>query len=92
MKQTDKLNWIKLLRSNKYKQCFGRIQEPYTNQRCALGVCFEAMNLNKNKFVEESLKLNLSFGEIVTVTKLNDIEYKSFNQIADYIENNIKGE
>lgn len=81
-KRTLKETWLQGLRSNKYTQIYGEL---FTDQykACALGV------LSLETPSSESLDSILSFKLYMTVKDLNDKEFLSFVEIADWVEKNV---
>lgn len=88
MKESTKKAWVKALRSGKYKQCRGQLVRRGKDETsyCCLGV------LNRIKHTAQSYDfLGLTQKEQDTLVKLNDEEKRTFKQIANFIEKNIKG-
>lgn len=98
MDKDKKEMWIKALRSGKYNQAY----ENYVDARrgvisfCALGVLAQENNMEINPmtcdFIREDLEklLNDIPEDIVNgVIKMNDSRECSFEDIADWIEENV---
>lgn len=90
-------NWITGLRSNVYKQGFGRLHDEYTDCYCALGVGAKANNFtfSHHGTVAKSDDGIIMYDYIplsvyVEVYRLNDDKHMSFNEIADWLEDNVK--
>lgn len=105
MNKRYKQKWIDALRSKKYKQTTGTLQD--TEGFCCLGVlCDTSEKARKHYFKKEILDswggsrydsldsdflamFGLSEEEQDTLTDMNDREGKSFKEIAKYIEKNL---
>lgn len=98
MDKNRKEAWVKALRSGRYDQTY----ENYVNMRrgaisfCALGVLAQENNIEINPmtcdFIREDLeKLISDIPEdiINSVIKMNDSRECSFEDIADWIEENV---
>jgi len=80
MNKLYKEQWVKALRSGKYKQAYGRMEELKAN--CAIMV----LNLcTGNKLAVLQIPI-LERGKIMD---FNDLEHLSFSKIANYIEANL---
>ena len=98
-------DWVIALRSHKYKQGIGHLRS-HDDKYCCLGVL--ATVCYPDKFVRDTTAymfyhpdrasiygvprtwLDQNYQDILT--GMNDTDYKSFNEIADWIEENIKVE
>lgn len=78
-----KRDWIDALRSGKYKQVYGTVVGPSPHHTCAIGVLFHIDPL-------ERLAIRPSLGRCIV--ELNDYERLTFPEIADWIEDNVRGE
>lgn len=112
MRADIKKEWTEALRSDKFKQCKGRLKKVFggPTRHCCLGVLCEIKNLEESeRIIEGSEYINFkmndesSFSDLPNVfaeyvgipvlkeqmlMKMND-EGKSFNEIADWIEENL---
>lgn len=95
MNQEIKAKWLTELRSGKYKQTTGRLLS-HSNGYCCLGVLAKSADQTDESILEictlEDLDpeivdlIDLSYEIQVKLASMNDIERKSFEEIADYIE------
>lgn len=88
----QKQDWIKNLRSGKFKQGreFLRVKLTEEYSYCCLGVLMETLNfpfLNQSIWIPSDA---LDHSTQETLMDLNDRHRLSFDQIADWIEENIK--
>jgi hypothetical protein len=93
-----KRKWIAALRGTNYEQCTGTYRCSFKGQNkfCAMGVLFEVMGLSYPYDVAEIHTKNIDLSEFQSkITWMNDgshtfsIPSKNFNQIADWIEENL---
>lgn len=98
-----KTQWIEALRSGKYKQGVRRLHNKEHDAYCCMGVACRLVDkdidLEDWGVIADSLNLNLPpmlvskpFDAKLVPDKLidlNDIQDKSFNEIADWIEENL---
>ena len=88
-----KVKWVKALRSGEYKQC----RNDWMNGGCfcCVGVLLSITGSSMDDPRGEALELiglsmerddNSSSTRLQVLINLNDIEEKSFSEIADYIE------
>lgn len=96
-----KRDWVKALRSGKYKQ--GQRTLLRDNKYCCLGVaCVVAgvKNVPRSPVISEFskrlsvlpeiLKGGINYNRVVNkLVDMNDVRRKSFNEIADWIEENL---
>lgn len=103
------LKWLEALRSGKYKQTTGTLQDE--NGFCCLGVACKILIPNDNLIVWGNsnmikgtvpshqpnsprwlFNINTYFDKkgFGSITILNDIDKKNFNEIADFIEKKLK--
>lgn len=98
--------WIKRLRSNEYKQGEGQLFDKRSNEYCCLGVACTIYNNEELKSIgcefhipyniESPSEINIpreirGFNEFTKILiDLNDSEGLNFNEIADWIEENIE--
>lgn len=101
--QDIKDEWITALRSGEYKQATGTLYDPAKDSYCCLGVlgrlCGYSVNYlqNYNTFpdgefalIPNIVKGSPSYNNVVLkLTRMNDIEQLNFNEISDYIEQNL---
>ena len=73
-------SWITALRSGNYKQCYGKIKDEY-GATCAVGVANAACG--DFSFFTDGPKYWGSWGKAIA---LNDVEKKTFPEIADILE------
>ncbi len=81
--------WLAALRSGKYEQGFGdfRDDDLYShNAYCALGLLQRVCKKGDNYFPQSWENIR----EFTTIVTMNDDEHKSFKQIADWVEKNVK--
>jgi hypothetical protein len=99
--------WVKALRSGKYKQTKGVLYEADRNAFCCLGVACDISGLPPEEWhgsdytvlpqeVKQSLNLSSNYGrffdgDYTSLVKCNDALGYSFDQIADIIESEPKG-
>lgn len=89
--------WSAALRSGAYEQCTGKLMDRY-GRFCCLGVAHEVLvgptsNGGDETYAAIRQKLDiLQAGEQSVFTVMNDIQGKSFLQIADYIDAQIAAE
>lgn len=92
-----KEKWLAALRSGEYEQCKEALHKD--GGHCCLGVAEIVLGINsidetglilKGKNIPEAIK-GASFENktVGTLTRMNDIENKSFLEIADWIEANL---
>ncbi len=95
-----KSKWVKALRSGKYKQGFGALKSD--NSYCCLGVLCDVSNIGawdkSNRYLyntqysaatitqELRNKVGLTVEQQGKLIDLNDSDFKSFEDIASYIE------
>lgn len=97
-----KAEWIKALRSGKYKQMQSSITNECGTEHCCLGVLesvyygkkityrdFEGHTLNNGYSLADEVFPRLTYDVSLTLQHMNDWEGKTFNEIADYIEANL---
>lgn len=92
-----KKKWVKALRSGKYKQGKYYLYAG-DGTYCCLGVAgivngcsiesMKGQSGTMEKIYREVTPVPLSYGEIQTLTGMNDSYGKTFEEIADYIEQN----
>lgn len=101
--QEFKDKWVAALRSGEYKQGTGVLYNPDTDCYCCLGVAAVLCQVPKDKIVGASIirhELHFSIPQQIRgaagegcfvgdLTEMNDLEHKSFPEIADYIEQNL---
>ena len=73
-------DWVKALRSGKYRQCFGIIAES-DGSVCALGVKCKVLGEDNMGY-----ERNLRRWFVIFVENMNDKAKLSFPEIADWIE------
>lgn len=88
--------WVSALRSGKHKQGRFELYDERTEKYCGLGVLGLCMGLGKEALRGKGLldvlcrsiaiDCPLSIKEIDTCMRMNDTEKKTFDQIADYVE------
>lgn len=103
MNQTVKKKWVEALRSGKYIQTFGRLKNN-SGCYCALGVLCDVIDPNAwvnnygdnlwrgdNALPPSSLRsaIHLSINDACEVSIRNDNNRYNFEQIANWIENNL---
>ena len=99
-----KQNWIDALRSGDFKQGRYALFNSSTNTYCCLGVLCEItlqplqhfdsrvkLYNNEQTSLSSNFLLTIGMGDGVqkTLMSLNDLDNKSFNEIADWIEENL---
>jgi len=78
------LKWIEALRSGEYKQCTGQFH--LGDRHCCLGVAQIIGDL-KASYSELETYYELDYhNDLITFENLNDVDRRTFPQIADYIE------
>lgn len=103
MNSEIKKKWVEALRSGLYKQGTGRLR--CNDNYCCLGVLCDITDKSKWRMTEynfyygsqfchsaypsETKKFGLSKSEVEHLIYLNDAENRDFNQIANYIEENL---
>lgn len=92
--------WIKALRSEEYQQGSGRLYNEITDTYCCLGVANKACNLKETNdacLLDTFSKLGLTsysghisenYTRHTLLTTMNDSGDFTFNDIADFIEQN----
>lgn len=93
--QEFKDNWLWALRSGDYKQSKSQLRAD--GGYCCLGLLCEVNNIpynNVSPMVEEYANYGLfdaffTVEEVINLYRMNDLQDKSFSEIADYIEKNI---
>ena len=94
MNLEQKTKWVGALRSNNYVQCQGELRS--NGSFCALGVYIEIHDLwdgdqCKGSDADEGLPYSTLTGyQQGAVISLNDDEDAEFDEIADWIEENVK--
>lgn len=99
-----KAKWVEALRSGKYEQGKSRLQNCLKQTYCCLGVLCE-ISPNVQKYGSGYIFANTAMHAILTgafrlqvglkesqesdLANLNDLEGRSFLEIADYIEKNL---
>lgn len=98
-----KEKWIAALRSGEYKQTKGRLMRRWKKQNgegynyCCLGVLetiapgdynYELRSEEMMLYMTQT-ELGLCSDTAKELARLNDVEEKSFKEIADYIEENL---
>lgn len=91
MRPDLKKEWVKALRSGEYKQCQGNLHGA-TGTHCCLGVLdvivkAKEPNTRNGPLLKAFYKIDWG-----TFIRMNDDEGKSFNEIADWIEENVPEE
>ena len=92
MHKTLKKNWLKALRSRKYKQGQGRlrIDGPEQVAYCCLGVLCEVAGIKYNpNAVTPSKNFRIGEEDIYRLIEMNDKDDRKFYQIARWIERNL---
>lgn len=98
MNKDIKDRWVTALRSGEYKQCKGVLMEKEPRAYCCLGVLSLLADLptedheedfNSLMSVDDILDAVVSPHEQNTLICMNDDFGKDFNEIADYIEENL---
>src|SRR6516225_1854768 len=87
MNKKIKRKWISALRGGNWQQCFGRVRGQ-GNQRCALGVLAEVLEVHIDVYqvdLEPDL-LGLNEQQYDSIYLFNDDDQKSFEEIASLIE------
>lgn len=93
MKAELKVKWLKELRGTRFTQYRGAIGKG--TELCCIGVCGAAAGLDQNvDWLTENVskKIGISSAKRQKLVELNDLEKKSFAEIADWIEINIPAE
>lgn len=88
-------NWIAALRSGKYKQDCNHAQYRWEGLYCAVGVAAIANGIefqNDNRAMIGDVDINIWLGSsfFAAIYTLNDSQRKTFAEIADWIELNVK--
>lgn len=91
--------WTADLRSGKYKQGRYSLYVKSTGKYCGLGVLGLCMGLNEDTLAGKglldivckykSIECPLSNKEVDHLMRLNDTEKKTFEEIADYVDENL---
>jgi hypothetical protein len=100
MEEVLKNKWIEMLESGEYQQTEGQLRAKCTDAYCCLGVLCLAAELpisESGEYVKDKeeqgysvlVPLGLSNMDIRTLYLMNDINHKSFKEIASYIRENI---
>jgi len=89
--------WLVALRSGEYKQGEARYYTKSTDSYCAMGVGYKANDIEINKYGSglevESKRVFQSVGDNAIwfeLSRLNDVQHKSFPEISDWIEQNVE--
>ncbi len=87
-----KRRWVAALRGGSYEQVFGNCWDgsaldlaPPDNKRCALGVLYSILGITR--IYHDHLQVDPQ--TLMQIVRLNDVERKSFDEIADWIEENL---
>lgn len=89
--------WIAALRSGEYEQG-GGVLKSVKNEYCCLGVLVDTIPIKGftldnqcyiRDYSDDGVCLKLPYSTQMTLSDLNDVKGKSFQQIADYIEQEI---
>lgn len=97
MKKEIADKWVSALRSGKYRQSknvLKRRNKIGDDSYCCLGVLCEVTGQEDNPIYLSLLShyqcgiASINYDSQYALAKMNDIEFKTFNQIADYIEQN----
>lgn len=94
-----KTKWIEALRSGKYYQGKGRLKDSF-DRYCCLGVLCDVSNIQINKSGLDCIVDDVACGyrpikkilgevKVINLYKMNDLENMTFDEIADYIEENL---
>lgn len=93
--------WVKALRSGKYKQGRGKLYQKLDDSFCCLGVLCDVAKVELDPEGGNALVDNNTGYELIGVLLgyesnvfygMNDFEHKSFIEIADYIEKEVPEE
>lgn len=86
-----KAKWVATLRSGDYKQASGSLHWPAFDTYCCLGVLckIQEMGTVDSKDNYRPLEAALGLDTMMTLVDMNDVDKKSFAEIADYIEENL---
>lgn len=95
-----KTKWIEVLRSGKYSQCRNKLRSQDGEKYCAIGVLLNIINetaWKRNNGHYIWLKPNyyghyLQETDLQKIIDLNDIDGFTFEEIADWIENELSCE
>lgn len=99
----NRKKWVTALRSGKYKQGSRMLYKDTDNSFCCLGVAACELGIKLKdvcggylighlnpKIANVAVRLGLNLREHDRLINMNDIDQKDFNQIADWIEENLK--
>lgn len=98
MKPEIKAKWVKALRSGRYKQGTGMLYSESNKAFCCLGVLAKSCGIlgqrgaeAKSNIIYDNLAdpLELTPSTQILLLHMNDVQGKSFNEIADWIEENL---
>ena len=81
LRKENKEKWVESLRSGKFKQSRGKFKD--NGEYCALGVYYNIFKADKDDLFSTPLYFQIIL--------LNDIKNYSFNEIADWVEENVMG-
>ena len=82
-----KEDWVKALRSGAYRQGLGSLNQG--SSYCCLGVLVVVAGLDMEEAKMSYATIPLQDGAINKLQSMNDIDGRTFPEIADYIEANI---
>ncbi len=84
-----KKNWVDALRSGKYKQGMGELYNELGNNYCVIGIFNKINNYsNESSVGYDPLKAIIGQDAVDELWGMNDIKDKTFDQLADFIEEN----
>lgn len=99
--KTQKENWLKALRSGEYEQTKGRLFDPEFNAYCCIGVFAKCNDIPVDETGHHMLDSGgencgymhltnqIEPSEVDKLWGMNDKDELSFEEIADYIEQNL---
>jgi hypothetical protein len=95
MNASIKAQWLAALRGKEYKQGRNQLHHTDDNTFCCLGVLCDIQSpagrgtwYGAMGFPPPELRAGLFMGDCGRLSRLNDVERKSFREIADYVEAN----
>lgn len=88
-------NWIVALKSGLYKQDTKHAQYRYEDSFCAVGVCAIANDIkfqSDNRAEIDGIDIHIYLGSslFAAVYTMNDQQQKTFPEIAEFLEQNVK--
>lgn len=93
MKPELKAKWVAALRSGRFNQSVGSLRNDQSDAYCCLGVLDLVGDLRSRSWATLDLQARRAAGittrQADCLAKMNDLERRSFPEIADWIEANL---